>query len=449
RPRRAVDPPRRVAEDQPGRVRRVRRVVGRRKVDAHAPDARLRDADDRHGALRWPGPVVARHPHGAAAAGRRAPGEPGDADRDLPEHRRRQLADARRGMGGSRKGRPGRGYPRDADGHAHLRVGGRRYALGRPAAAADDRARDREQAEDHLPRRGDERPRQSRAGDRHREHGQDGRDPDRDRAPAEHDRERRSHLLSARRPDCRIGHLRGAHAEGRPVRPARAPADGVSPGMDAASRRERRLAVLESLGIRGAVADEIVASDPLPYTRPATAPALDLPLPDEPLAACWAQWADDARHDGVFETLRRHLVQLRFPVQAGISETDAYRAATRRGRFEEADAFAPGLELARPDALELDIVETMGGRLPVIVAGDRRDFVALVQALTTRNEPEPVPDSMGACFVKGLNNWSRVALYRDAWTKQTGRTDAAAWAEEFSRLVPQRELYQDRLIILS
>lgn len=219
--------------------------------------------------------------------------------------------------------------------------------------------------------------------------------------------------------------------------------------MDAASRRERRLAVLESLGIRGAVADEIVASDPLPYTRPATAPALDLPLPDEPLAACWAQWADDARHDGVFETLRRHLVQLRFPVRAGISETDAYRAATRRGRFEEADAFAPGLELARPDALELDIVETMGGRLPVIVAGDRRDFVALVQALTTRNEPEPVPDSMGACFVKGLNNWSRVALYRDAWTKQTGGTDAVAWAEEFSRLVPQRELYQDRLIILS
>src|SRR5690606_30936623 len=124
-------------------------------------------------------------------------------------------------------------------------------------------------------------------------------------------------------------------------------------------------------------------------------------------------------------------------------------AATRKGHFHAADPFAPGLELRSPETVELQMVASICGRVPVVTAGDRSDFVALVQALTGRNEPEPVPDSMGACLVKGLNNWSRVELYRQAWTERTGQSDAAAWAEEFKRLIPQRELYQDRLVLLS
>lgn len=218
--------------------------------------------------------------------------------------------------------------------------------------------------------------------------------------------------------------------------------------MDTA-RRDRRLQILASFGIGGSTADEIVAADALPYGRRADAPVLQLPLPDEPLASCWTRWADDARRDGTAATLARHLVQLRFPIRAGISEDDSYRAATRRGRMEAADAFGPGLQLQRPDLLELDVVAGMAGHVPVVVAGERADFVALVQALTARNEPEPVPASMGACLVKGLNNWSRVSLYREAWTARTGLSDDAAWADEFTRLIPQRELYQDRLVILS
>jgi hypothetical protein len=214
------------------------------------------------------------------------------------------------------------------------------------------------------------------------------------------------------------------------------------------SRRHHRLQLLASFGVTGAVADEVLDADTLPYDRDAAA-AVTLPLEDEPLADDWRGYVDAARTGGVFDTLRRHLVQLRFPVQAGMSDADAYRRATRRGDFTAAEEFTRGLELRRPDALDLTVPATMAGGVPVLVTGDRGDFVLLVQALTGRNEPIDVPDAMGACLVKGLNNWSRVAAYRAAWTRRTGESDEASWATAFQALIPQKALYQDRLIILS
>jgi hypothetical protein len=214
------------------------------------------------------------------------------------------------------------------------------------------------------------------------------------------------------------------------------------------SRRTNRLQILASLGVTGRVADEILAADSLPYDR-GVAAEVTLPLDDEPLVDAWRGYVDEARSGGVFDTLKRHLVQLRFPVRAGMSDDDAYRLATRRGDVGAADAFGDGLTLRRPDALALTVPTTMAGGVPLLVAGDRADFVLLVQALTGRNEPVDVPEAMGACLVKGLNNWSRVAAYRAAWTARTGESDDGAWAAEFQQLIPQKALYQDRLIILS
>ena len=102
-----------------------------------------------------------------------------------------------------------------------------------------------------------------------------------------------------------------------------------------------------------------------------------------------------------------------------------------------------------PERVELSVRPTIAGKLPVLVVGDRADFETLVQALSSRNEPVPIPPAMGACLVKGLNNWSRVAAYRTEWQAQHAGADDAAWGAEFQRLVPRKELYQDRLVILS
>jgi hypothetical protein len=171
---------------------------------------------------------------------------------------------------------------------------------------------------------------------------------------------------------------------------------------------------------------------------------------EEPHVTVWREYGARAKDVGVFAALAAIFPQLRFPIQAGISQEPAYGAATRRGRLDEADAFSPGLLLERPDALLLTFSDGVAGLLPLLIAGTRADFEALVRAFTERNEPHDVPASMGACFVKGLNNWDRVARHRRIWEAEHGTAgDDDAWREELGRFAAHKARYQDRFVILS
>jgi hypothetical protein len=174
------------------------------------------------------------------------------------------------------------------------------------------------------------------------------------------------------------------------------------------------------------------------------------PLEPEPHVAAWEMYKKQALEMGVFEALRSRLVQLQFPIQSGISQTQAYQAATRKGQSTEGMAEATGLELQQPEEMQLFIHQSLAGAIPVIIAGCRADFVTLVQALTKRNEPELIPDAMGAVIVGGFNNWDRVRQYRRNWELQQPQpVSEASWLSEFQHLVSQKHLYQDRFIILS
>jgi hypothetical protein len=217
-----------------------------------------------------------------------------------------------------------------------------------------------------------------------------------------------------------------------------------------ASDPPSRAAVLEAHGASPDVIEELRPYLDHPFARAQPDPVPAFPLPDEPHLQRWILYAAEAERDGAFVALQRRFVQLRFPIRAGISREEAYRRATLRGLFAEADAFAPGLVLHRPEGLTLSIHTTVAGRVPVLVVEDRSDFVALVRAFSERNEPVPVPEAMGACIVTGLNNWDRIAAYRQAWAAaQSGPVDDGAWAEEFRRLAARKPLYQDRFVVLS
>ena len=160
--------------------------------------------------------------------------------------------------------------------------------------------------------------------------------------------------------------------------------------------------------------------------------------------AVWQEYLAESSTIGVWESLRHRLVQLQFPIQQGISETEEYRATTRRGW--PIPAGTVGLELRSPQLLELSIHQSWAGPIPVIFTGDRADFEQLVRALLRRNEPVAIPAAMGACMVAGFNNWDRIRRYRDRWELEHG---AESWDEEWRRLMPQKTLYQDRFILLS
>jgi hypothetical protein len=174
------------------------------------------------------------------------------------------------------------------------------------------------------------------------------------------------------------------------------------------------------------------------------------PLADEPFVAFWDAAEREARTRGAFAVLRERLPQLRFPIREGISEAADYRAATRRGVPVDELPAATGLDLETPEAIEIVMHASPAGRIPLLIARGRAEFVALIRALTKRNEPVSVPDAQGALMVSGYNNWSRVGELRRRWeTQDPDGRESATWAEEFQRLQPQRDLYQDRFILLS
>jgi hypothetical protein len=212
---------------------------------------------------------------------------------------------------------------------------------------------------------------------------------------------------------------------------------------------DARAGVLATFGAEGSVVDELLARNGVPGGPELGLTPPPLPLADEPHVEAWRRYAEAARGVGAWEALRRVFPQLRFPIRPGISAETEYRAATLKGKAA-ADAEG-GLRLEDPGALELAIHDTLAGAVPVIVAGTRADFENLVRAFCSRNEPKPVPPSMGACHVAGLNNWDRIAAYRRSWAERDAvhRDDPDAWQEEFRRLVPRKHLYQDRFVILS
>ncbi|MDF5728625.1 MAG: hypothetical protein PUP92_11465 [Rhizonema sp. PD38] len=173
------------------------------------------------------------------------------------------------------------------------------------------------------------------------------------------------------------------------------------------------------------------------------------PLFSEMHTSTWEGYAAEAKVVGTFEVLKQRLVQLQFPILEGISQTEAYRCATRKGIPVNGMSEATGLILKQPEKLQLMLYQSLAGTIPVLLTNNRDDFVSLIQALTMRNEPLPVPASMGACAIAGFNNWDRIYSYRRKWEQNAANCSEASWAEEFQRIIPQKALYQDRFIILS
>ena len=216
------------------------------------------------------------------------------------------------------------------------------------------------------------------------------------------------------------------------------------------SHEDVRLEVLNSFGATPAVRDALLAYNRNRFDHAALTPPVRLPLSDEPFVAAWETYEREARQGGAFRCLKHRLVQLNFPIRDGISKMDGYRAATRKGVPWEGIPAATGLKMQQPQTLQLILHPTPAGRIPILITKERADFVSLVRALAMKNEPGPVPDSMGAVTVSGYNNWDRIRELREAW-ESCNPDDilGTGWADAFSRIIPQKERYQDRFIILS
>ena len=207
-----------------------------------------------------------------------------------------------------------------------------------------------------------------------------------------------------------------------------------------------RARVLAQLGATDGQVEELLQYNENTFDQ-SQALGCAFPIADEPFVKTWEQYTSEVRESGTINVLGQYLVELRFPISSGMSFTNDYRAATRRGMDPSQSASAVGLKLRAPEQCQVVLHQTMAGRIPLIIAPVREDFVTMVQAFAKHNEPAFIPDSMGALMVAGYNNWHRIHGLAQAldwdWHSET------LWTEYFQYLDQHKDQYQDRFIILS
>jgi hypothetical protein len=177
----------------------------------------------------------------------------------------------------------------------------------------------------------------------------------------------------------------------------------------------------------------------------------EIPLPDEFLARDWEEYIKDIPQQGFLISLQQRLVQLNFPVREGMSQNSNYQMATRRGADTSTMSEATGVELEQPGNIEVYLYQTLAGRIPVMQVRNRSDFETLVRVFAHKNEPVLIPPSMGACMIKGYNNWDRVKKYKEKWHGDYGYKENSdlLWKLEFEKMKSQTEFYRDTFLILS
>ena len=92
-----------------------------------------------------------------------------------------------------------------------------------------------------------------------------------------------------------------------------------------------RTDVLTYFGATATQVEELLVYNQNVFDHNTLTHRIKFPLTSEPHIAAWEEYAVSAKILGVFEVLKQRLVQFKFPIIEGISQTEAYQSATRRG----------------------------------------------------------------------------------------------------------------------
>ncbi|KRD12420.1 hypothetical protein ASE21_00470 [Flavobacterium sp. Root901] len=148
----------------------------------------------------------------------------------------------------------------------------------------------------------------------------------------------------------------------------------------------------------------------------------------------------------IFNMLKEFYPQLNFLIEKEIDKLELYNNVVLRGKTNDIKLSAY-LKLEDAKNISIEIHESAAGRIPVLVVPNKEDFVKILQSLVHKNNPVPIPSSMGAVLLNGLNNWKRLNSIKKNWQQNNPFGD---WNAEFSNnIMPNKSLYKDKLIILS
>lgn len=141
------------------------------------------------------------------------------------------------------------------------------------------------------------------------------------------------------------------------------------------------------------------------------------------------------------EQLAWNYPQLLLDPEEGLKGTQQYKEIVLQGRLP-AESVCPFTMSEQDSRQEMD---TPAGKAEVYFLYQRSDFERAVQILAYRGEPRPLPASMGAVTIRGLNNWRKIHAHKARYLA-AGNTD---WDMEFRRFTQNADNYKDTVILLS
>lgn len=143
----------------------------------------------------------------------------------------------------------------------------------------------------------------------------------------------------------------------------------------------------------------------------------------------------------VIAELSKRFPQLCIKPEKGISQSELYRSIVRRGeRYSGSLSHFIGSEEDR-----LTVEETPAGKVEAVFLKNREDFECFYQIMAEKCEPVPVLRSVGASYIGGINDWSKIHTHLAEY-ERNGGSDSDS---EFRRFTANKDNYKTSIILLS
>ncbi|MBN1863296.1 MAG: hypothetical protein JW808_00180 [Victivallales bacterium] len=212
---------------------------------------------------------------------------------------------------------------------------------------------------------------------------------------------------------------------------------------------ESRRGILLKIGASESDSESILDYNSGVFNHSKLSEELSFPLEDELFAKSWRAYQEDAASLGVFSVIRKVCPQLNFPISDKTAESPEYKDAVLYANLKPERLEANDLGIKDADKMQLAVVQTDAGAIPMLHVPDREDFERVLKAMLYNNTDTAVPPWVTSAFVREFRNSERIAAHRERFQKKKALMNLnATWQDEFQKILLNKEQYLDSLIVV-
>lgn len=143
----------------------------------------------------------------------------------------------------------------------------------------------------------------------------------------------------------------------------------------------------------------------------------------------------------VIKELAERFPQLYLKPEKGVSQSELYRSIVRRG--EKYSGELSHFKGSEGDSLTT--AHTPAGTVEMVFLRNREDFECFYRIMAAKCEPVSIPRSVGASYIGGINDWSKIHSHMEDYRKNGGSDED----DEFRRFTADKSNYKTSIILLS